>query len=144
NFTTGVDPELPSDPTSCSMSSLPTDILQDFLLSPDGQKANSVSYFLSQCERYINPDVNQADYLNASLSAITNGYSKSTITNKYLVGALLYNQKPTGYYALNCAKDGYNLYDDSKSHKKCLGFYPETISNQEWNSLENWQIPGSN
>lgn len=143
NFPKGIDPGLSEKPVSCSMSSLPVSILKQFLTSPPGGQ-DPVDYFLSQCQRYDNSGgATQLEYFNASLSAITSGYAASQNPDRKLIGTVLYNQKPSGFYGLTCAKNGYSLFDTSSLHKKCLGFYPEDISDSIWSSLKGWTIPTS-
>lgn len=138
----GANPDLKSVSTTCDNNNFP-EYLDTYLKSPKSGES-SLSYYLSQCERYINPDVKQEQYLNASLNAITTGYESNTNSNKHLVGVLMYNQKPRGFYAVSCAKAAANILATPSLNKKCLGFYPETISNQEWNDLQNWENPSSN
>ncbi|MEQ9618022.1 MAG: alpha/beta hydrolase [Deltaproteobacteria bacterium] len=143
NFPNGIDPMLSETPVGCSMSSLPVNILNQFLAAPPNGK-NPLDYYLSQCQRYNNPNsTTQLDYFNASLSAITSGYNASTNKNRKLIGTALYNQKPDGFYGLTCAKNTYSLFDTPSLYKKCLGFYPESISDSMWSSLKQWSIPGS-
>lgn len=141
NFPKGIDPGLSEKPVSCSMSSLPVTILKQFLTAPPGGQ-DPVNYYLSQCQRYNNSNgATQLEYFNASLSAITSGYNASQNPDRKLIGTVLYNQKPSGFYGLTCAKNTYSLFDTPSLYKKCLGFYPEDITDSIWNSLKQWTIP---
>ncbi len=143
NFPKGIDPMLSETPVSCDMSSLPASILNKFLTAPPNGK-NPLDYYLSQCQRYNNPNsATQLEYFNASLTAITSGYNASQNPDRILIGTVLYNQKPDGFYGLTCAKNTYSLFDTPSLYKKCLGFYPESISDSIWDSLKQWTIPGS-
>ncbi|TNF65595.1 MAG: hypothetical protein EP298_11665 [Gammaproteobacteria bacterium] len=143
NFTQGVNPGLELTPTECDTNNVPDSILNQFLTLADGSHSPSaVTNFINACKAYENPhDIKQIDYFNASLKAIILGYQASENNQKKLLGTVLYNQKPNGFYAIICAKNSYSIYETPSLYKKCLGFYPETISNAIWQSLSQWDIP---
>ena len=129
-------------PRSCSKSNLPVTIVSRFLIDPPGQQHGSaLDYFVSRCQRYSNADVSQSQYFHAALQAITHGYQASSTPNKRLIGTALYNAKPKGFYGLTCAKNAWNKYYTSSLHKQCLGFYPDAISRDIWQALQQWQRP---
>jgi hypothetical protein len=99
------------------------------------------STFLAECVNAKNPNASvtsQSQYFIAALDSIRAG---SGSANKTLIGTLLYNEKPSGFNAINCAKDNKNykyLYDSKP--KTCVVNYPENISINEWKYLSSWEI----
>jgi len=98
------------------------------------------STYLAGCVKVTNPLVtSQSEYFIAALNSITSG---SGSNNKTLIGTVLYNEKPSGFNAINCAKHNKNykfLY--GAKPKICAVNYPENISTHEWDHLSSWAIP---
>ncbi|WP_108650630.1 hypothetical protein [Dongshaea marina] len=133
--------------TPCSDPQLLGDnqsVLQEFLTKPaTAQDESALNYFLSNCKRFDNPNqVNMSQYLTDSLGAIEQEQGQ-LIQGGEIVGALLYNQKPDGFYALTAAKRADSIFYTPSLHKRVLAFYPESISADEWSALSSFKLSSS-
>jgi hypothetical protein len=133
-----------STSTSTSTSTKPNDNCADF----DSNTSTILSSILNitpsafwvECVNAENTlGTSQSEYFMAALNSITSG---SGSNNKTLIGTVLYNEKPSGFNAINCAKHNKNykfLY--GAKPKICAVNYPENISTHEWDHLSSWAIP---
>ncbi len=99
----------------------------------------NIKTYLNQCLSYqqINRNIMQ-DYFRTALNAVQIGFQNAPQARGNYLGSVLNEYKAKGYYGLSCAIKGVNVFHDPALIKGCPAYYPETISDWHWQTINRW------